>query len=99
MKVLRTKPSKYEQVAEILEKQGYILDDQSAKIFGNDKLYRVNEHVRIWKKLQSDREFFRDKKIYDKKKGHRCHLVKISKENDFWYKVGKEFYRELDLSK
>ena len=95
MKIQNYKKTKYEQVSEILDKQGYILDDQTAKIFGNDKIYAVSEHIRKWKKLQSDREFFKDKTIYEKQKGHRCHLVRISEE--CWYKVGKEFYNEVNL--
>lgn len=95
MKVMNVKKGKQEQVFEILDKQGYILDNQTAKIFGGDKLYRVYEHIRIWEKLKQDREFFKDKKIYEKRKGHRCHLVRISSEH--WYKVGKEFFNEVKV--
>jgi hypothetical protein len=94
MRILNTKKTKYEQVAEILDKQGYILDDQTAKIFGNDKIYAVSEHIRIWKKLKSDREFFALVKIVEKKKGYRSHLVRLEGQNHY-YKVGKEFYNTV----
>lgn len=99
MKKINIKKTKYEQVVELLERQGYILDEQTAKIFGHDKIYAVSEHKRIWHKLKSDREFFKDKKIYAKQKGHRCHLVKITKDGEFWYKVGKEFFNEVEIAK
>jgi len=103
MKVVSTKKGKYEQVAEILDKQGYILDDQTFKIFGETGLWKVHEHIRVWNKLHSDREFFKDKKIVEKKKGYRCHLVRIDStpyvaggDNQF-YKVGKEFFKEIEI--
>lgn len=92
MKIQNYKKGKQQKVFEILDIQGYILDDQSAKIFGNDGLYKVYEHIRIWKKLQSDREFFKDKKILSVKKGYRSHLAEITPER--YYKIGKEFYNE-----
>lgn len=104
MKITNYKKSKKEQVFEILDKQGYILDDQSAKIFGNDKIYRVHEYIRIWARLKSDREFFKDKNIIEKKKGYRMHLVRIKHveqvelDSEF-YKVGNEFYNEVILQK
>lgn len=91
------KKSKQELVFEILESQGYILDDDSAKIFGADKIYKVHEYIRIWTKRKSDRDFFSDKKIYAKQKGYRSHLVQISKEDNLWCKVGKEFFNEIKI--
>ena len=102
MKIINYKKSKKEQVFEILDKQGYILDDQSAKIFGNDGIYKIHEYVRIWERLQRDREFFKDKEIVTKERGHRMHLVRIKHseqkelDNEF-YKVGKEFWNEIKL--
>ena len=91
--------SKYEQIAEILNRQGYILDDQAAKIFGNDCIYKVLEHERIWKKFNQDKEWFKDKKIIEKKKGYRCHLVRtIDMRKDSYIKVGKEFYNSIVLT-
>jgi len=99
MKIKEYKKTKYQQVAEILEKQGYINDDQSAKIFGDDKLYCVSEHIRKWKRLKKDQEYFADKKIVAKQKGHRCHLVRIDTEpENSWYKVRKEFYETINLN-
>lgn len=96
MEILNTKKTKYEQVAEILDKQGYILDDQTAKIFGNDRIYCVSEHVRKWKKLQSDRNIFSTKKIVEKKKGYRCHLVRTEDMAiNSYFRVGKEFWNEV----
>lgn len=98
MKIKDYKKTKFQQVAEILEKQGHITDSQSAKIFGENRLYCVTEHVRKWKRLKSDRDFFKGKKIVEKTKGHRCHLVRLDTEPaNSWYKVGKEFYQELDI--
>jgi len=90
---------KREQVFEILDKQGYILDDQTCKIFGESGLYRVHEHVRIWKRLKKDRDFFSQVQISEKKKAHRCHLVRIATMPEGqYYKVGKEFYNSIHLS-
>ena len=96
MEIKRTNKTKQQQVFEILDKQGYILDDQSAKIFGEEKLYAVSEHIRIWRKLKSDQAFFADKKITEKKKGYRCHLVHVDNEpENSYYKVGKEFFNSV----
>lgn len=98
MKIQNIKKTKYEQVAEILDKQGYITDSETVKIFGIEGgLYNVHEHVRIWKKLRADKEFFADKKIVEKRKGHRCHLVRVEGQ-DSYYKVGKQFYNSIDLT-
>jgi hypothetical protein len=102
MKIINYKKSKKEQVFEILDKQGYILDKEVYKIFGEMGLYKIHEYLRIWKKLKADREFFKDKVIVAKEKGHRMHLVKIKHneqkelDNEF-YKVGKEFWNEIKL--
>lgn len=82
--------SKKDQVFEILDEQGYILDDQSVKIFGNEGLYKVYEYIRMWNALQSSEEFFKDKKILSVRKGHRCHLVEVEPEK--FYKCSKQFY-------
>ena len=98
MKTENYKKTKREQVFEILNKQKYIMDRETAKIFG-DKLWRVNEHIRIWKKLREDKQFFADKKIVEKRKGHRCHLVRVEgQEEGSYYKVGKEFFNTIHLS-
>ena len=88
--------TKREQVFEILDKQGYILDDQTAKIFGEEKLWCVHEHVRIWKKLKADKEFFADKKIIEKHKVYRAHLVRVEGQQEgSYYKVCKEFFNMI----
>lgn len=84
--------TKQEQVWEILDKQGYILDNQSAKIFGEYKLYCVSEHIRKWKKYQADKKFMANQKVLGLEKGYRCHVVKT--ENGY-YKIGKEYWNEL----
>lgn len=91
------KKTKYQQIAEILENNGYISDTQTVKIYGDESgIYKVFEHIRKWKRLQKDRNFFADKKIIDKTKGRRCHLVRVgSLEENQYYKVGKEFWNEI----
>jgi hypothetical protein len=99
MEIKRTKKTKQQQVFEILDKEGYIYDAQTAKIFGEAKLYSVSEHIRIWKRLKSDQEFFANKKITEKKKGHRCHLVHVDGEpKNSYYRVGKEFFNLVVVS-
>lgn len=97
MNIQPIKKTKHQQVAELLEKEGYISDSQTVKIWGNETgIYRVYEHIRIWKKLQADRNFFANKKIIEKKKGYRSHLVRIEgQEKGSYYKVGKEFFNEV----
>lgn len=99
MKILNIKKTKYEQVAEILVREDYISDAQAFKIWGSEEgMYKVLEQMRIWKKLQADRNFFADKKIVEKTKGHRSHLVRIDgQEKNQYYKVGKEFYKEVKI--
>ncbi len=97
MEIKDTKKTKFEQVGEILEKEGYLSDSQAYKIWGNEEgMYKSLEHIRIWRKLQHDRDYFKNDKIVEKKKGHRCHLVRIEgMGKDSYYKVGKEFYNEI----
>lgn len=97
MKIKNYKKNKQEQIFEILDKQGYILDNQTLKIFGDENgLYNVHEHIRIWKKLKSDEAFFKDKKIVEKKKGHRSHLIRLEGEEGY-YKVGKEYFNSIEI--
>ena len=97
MKTLPIKKTKFQQIADCLEKDGYLSDTQAVKIYGDESgIYKCLEHVRIWKKLQADRQFFADKKIIEKRKGHRCHLVRVEGQTEHEaYKVGKEFYNEI----
>jgi hypothetical protein len=100
MNLLNIKKTKYEQITEIMDKDGYVSDTQLAKIWGNETgIYKASEHIRKYKKLKRDREFFSDKNIIEKKKGHRSHLVRTDDigDNQF-YKVGKEFFNEIKLS-
>lgn len=98
MKLINIKKGKREQVFEILDKNGWISDDETVKIFTEEGLWKVSEHIRIWKKLNADRDFFSGKNIIEKRKGHRCHLVKTDEMADGqYYKVGKEFFNEIKL--
>ena len=93
------KKTKREQIFEILDKQGYILDPQVFDIYRDESgLWKSREHARIWRKLRADQNFFKGKKIIAKMKGHRCHMVHVDPEpENSWYKVGKEFYNSLDI--
>lgn len=94
------KKTKYQQIAEVLERrEGFISDQDIYNIYDcEDGLWKAQEHIRIWKKLQADRKFFKDKRIIEKEKGHRCHLVRIEGQNDgSFYKVGKQFYNEVTI--
>lgn len=100
MKIENITKTKYQQIAEILDKDGYISDSQLFKIWGDETgMYKSQEHIRRYKKLQADRNFFADKKIIEKKKGYRCHLVHIDGEpKNSYYKVGKQFYDSVLLA-
>ena len=91
--------TKREQIFEILNKQGYILDQETVNIYGNESgIWKVREHTRIWRKLRADQDFFKGKKIIAKMRGHRCHMVHVDPEpENSWYKVGKEFYDSINL--
>jgi len=98
MKSENYKKTKQQQVFEILDKEGYISDTQTFKIFG-EALWKVSEHIRIWKKLRADQNFFADKEIVEKQKGYRCHLVRVKEqESGQFYKVGKEFFNTVSLA-
>ena len=94
-----TKKTKYQQIAEIIEKEGYLSDSQAFKIYGDESgIYKSLEYLRKWKRLQSDKAFFGDKKIIAKRKGYRSHLIQIKgMKEGAWYKVGKEFYDTIKL--
>lgn len=96
-KILPINKTKFQQVCEVLDREGYLSDTEAVKIWGNEEgIYKSLEHVRIWKKLNADRDFFADKKIIEKKKGYRTHLVRTADQpKDQYYKVGKEFYNSL----
>ena len=95
-KLLNVKKGKRELVFDILNKQGYILDKQTCEIFGESGLWKVGEHVRIWKKLKEDTSFFEGKKVLEKRKGYRCHLIRTDgMEEGKWYRVGKEYYNSI----
>ena len=96
MKIKQYKATKKQQVFDILDKQGYILDDQSAKIFGVAKMYNVGEYVRQWKRLQADRKFFKGKKIVEKKATRWKHLVRLDGQENYYY-VGRNFFDEINL--
>ena len=91
--------TKREKIFEILDQQGHILDQQTVDIFGSEEgVYKVSEHIRIWRKLRADQHFFQGKKIIAKMKGHRSHMVRLETEpENSWYKVGKEFYNTILL--
>lgn len=91
------KKTKKQLIFEILDKQGYILDHQTVDIFGDESgVWKVCEYVRMWKRLQSDTDFFKDKKIIEKVKSGRHHLVRTDPKAGF-YKVGKEFYETIKV--
>ena len=89
--------TKREKIFKILDSRGFILDQESADIYGDESgVYKVSEHIRIWRKLRADQDFFKGKKIIAKTKGHRCHMVRLHDEpENSWYKVGKEFYDSI----
>lgn len=93
--------TKFEQIGELIEKNGHVLDSELFKIWGDETgLYKAQEHIRRYKKLQADRNFFSDKKIIEKRKSYRCHIVRIEgQEEHQGYKIGKDFYKEIDLTK
>jgi ribosomal protein S8 len=84
--------TKREQVFEILDKQGYILDQQTFKIFG-ENWTTVSEYTRQWKCLHRDLDFIGDRKIIEKHKENRKHLVRLEGMTaGSWYRVSKDFY-------
>lgn len=94
MELKSIKKSKYQQVSEVLDEQGYITDQETVKIWGDETgVYKVSEHVRKWKALNSARKYFKNDKIVKKEKGHRCHIITL--ETGFSYKVPKEFWEEV----
>lgn len=86
--------TKKQKCFELLDKQNYILDQQAFEIFGGEEgMYLVYPYKNMWRKLQADKNFFKDKIIVEKRKSYRCHLVRVKgMEENAGYKVGKDFY-------
>lgn len=91
------KKDKRQQIFKILDEQGYILDNQTVDIFGDESgCYKALKYVRMWRRLNHDTEFFQGKKIVEKYKACRKHLVRLQ-DQEHWYQVGKEFYETITL--
>ena len=79
---------------EILDKKGYLLDQDIANIYGKEE--EINwvtalEYKRQWLRLKQDREFFKDKKILSISKYKGCK----AETSEGWYKIGRDYFEEL----
>jgi len=97
VKIINKNKTKKQKIFEVLDKQGYILDEQTVDIFGDESgVWKVWEYVRMWKRLNQDKNFFKAFVVIEKSRGHRSHLVRVQGQES-WYKVGKEFYETITL--
>lgn len=96
MKIEPRIKTKRQQVFEILDKKGFILDDEAVKILGNENLCNISEYVRMWKAYTRDVEYFENKEIVEKHKSYRKHLVRL-KGCDSWLAVSKQFFDTVKL--
>jgi hypothetical protein len=89
-----TKKSYKKKIFEHLDKHGYIMDKDVAKIWGKEPNWSTaEEYKRAWRKLQSDRNFFGDMKYY-KLSNYRGKYMFMLDENR-GYRIGKDYYFEL----
>ena len=82
-----------------LNEQGYILDQDIAKIYGKEPNFCVAEsYKQQWRKFQNDKSRFDDENIIEKTKGNRKYLIRTEgmPEHSF-YKVGKEFWETIKI--
>jgi len=80
-----------------MDKDGYVLDYELAKIYGKEPNFCTAEiYKRQWSKLNADKEYFADKKIIEKEHHKGKYLVRFEglEENQFM-KVGRDFYLTL----
>lgn len=79
--------TKRQQIFEILDQQGYILDDQTASILGNDKIHNVYTHIASHKRLHRDIDFCKDKNIREIRKGIGSKVQKKRMKQALKYKT------------
>lgn len=93
IKIINTyRKTKRQQVFDILDRQGIITDRQARQI--GIKTYNIYDYTMMWKRLRYDEEFFKDKKIVEKKHTHRNFLVR-TKGQEHYFKVGSLFYNSI----
>jgi len=91
-----------QKIFEWLDTHEYLADtDLQDKIYGDRPINLSTSlgYERAWQRLQYDRKFFKHRKIIDKKHFNRSYIVKTKDSGDAWYKVGKEFYEEIQINK
>ena len=82
-----------DSVFQKLDNQGYITDQESYEIYGREPNFvTLEEYKRQWRRLQADREFFKDKIIVSAHKGNKRALVDTP---DGSYIVGREYFDEI----
>ena len=95
--------TKRQQIFDILNRDGYISDTQTVKIFGDESgICKIGEYVRQWRALQRDKAYFEGKKIVEKTRIGRWHAVRtdgfFEGINYIRYqKVSKQFYDSIIL--
>ena len=91
--------TKRQQIFDILDKQGYILDGQTVKIFGDESgIWKIGEYVRQWRVFKRDKDFFEGKKIIEKTKFMRNYGVRTDDMPERRYhRVSKQFYDSVTL--
>ena len=88
-----------QKIWEKLDKDGYCLDKDLAKIYGGEVNYCVaEEYKRAWLKLKLEREEFDGKEIIEKMHSGRKYYIRLKGMDKFsWYQVGKDFYEQIKI--
>lgn len=82
------------KIWEKLDKDGYILDSDLAKIYGNEPNFATAEqYKKQWVKFKFDKDEFAGKEIIEKKHSRNGYYIRLKGMDKFtWYKVSKDFY-------
>jgi len=78
-----------------LDEYGHILDKDLAKIYNGEPNFCGAEEVkRRWRRLQFDRKSFDDAVIVKTHRAKRNYLISL--DGVHWYKVGKDYFDEIE---
>jgi len=84
-----------QKVFNLLDEKGYMTDSDFAKFYKKDEpcFWTKQIYTMAWRRLQADREYFKDKKII-KLSYYRRHR-QASLDGNLWVRIGKDYFEEI----